>query len=102
MNAAAADDDDETNQYDENDDDDDEEEEDNIKPYGNRSLAWTKRYRRLTIRTTSAELAFCDSATDRRRIGTRRYPVVSWASVSYAIQVLARRDLDAAALADRA
>ena len=46
LNAAAADDDDETNEGDENDDDE-EEEEDNIKPYGNRSLAWTKRYRRL-------------------------------------------------------
>ena len=54
LNATAADDNDETNEYDENnddddddDDDDEEEEEDNIKPYGNRSLAWTKRYRRL-------------------------------------------------------
>ena len=39
---AAADDDEN-----DDDDDDDDEEEDNIKPYGNRSLAWTKRYRRL-------------------------------------------------------
>lgn len=29
------------------DDSDDDDEEDNIKPYGNRSLAWTKRYRKM-------------------------------------------------------
>jgi hypothetical protein len=53
-----------------------------------------------SIRMTSAGLAFCDLATDRRRIGTRRYPVVSWASVSYCNIQVPGRGLDAA-LADR-
>ena len=32
---------------DDEDSDDDEDDDDDIKPYGNRSLAWTKRYRKL-------------------------------------------------------
>ena len=45
--SASKDSDDAAADDDENDDEEEEEEEDNIKPYGNRSLAWTKRYRRL-------------------------------------------------------